>query len=172
MRIMFLAGAICLAPLAAQAAQLTVPIHAISASGVGVQIGTVDLRDTADGLQITTNLSKLPSGSHGFHVHENPNCGPGTADGKPAAGLAAGGHYDPGHTGKHMGPNGAGHMGDLPVLAVGLDGRARATMTVRRLTVAAIRGRALMIHAGGDTYGEPPTLGGGGARIACGVIPK
>ena len=29
---------------------------------------------------------------------------------------------------------------------------------------------SLMIHAGGDTYADEPHLGGGGARMACGVV--
>ena len=50
--------------------------------------------------------------------------------GKPAAGFAAGGHYDPAHTKKHMGPlSTAGHHGDLPVLVV--DGRGDATEAPR-----------------------------------------
>ena len=33
-------------------------------------------------------------------------------------------------------------------------------------------GRALVIHAGGDNYSDSPEpLGGGGARLACGVVP-
>ena len=33
-------------------------------------------------------------------------------------------------------------------------------------------GRSIMIHEGGDSYSDKPApLGGGGARIACGVIP-
>ncbi len=156
----------------ALAAETTVTMNAITPSGVGPSIGTIELRDSADGLQIRTNLANLPSGSRGFHVHETPNCGPGMSDGKPAAGMAAGGHYDPSRTGKHLGPMQAGHLGDLPVLAVGPDGQARVNMTVKRLAVSDLQGRALMIHAGGDTYGEPPRLGGGGERIACGVIGK
>ena len=27
-----------------------------------------------------------------------------------------------------------------------------------------------MIHSGGDNYSDEPKLGGGGARVACGVI--
>jgi len=172
MRLFIAVGALALFPLAAQAAEVTVPVHSISASGVGAQIGTVNLRDSADGLQIRTDLSKLPPGAHGFHVHQNPNCGTAMENGKPTAGLAAGGHYDPGHTDKHLGPTGAGHLGDLPILRAGPDGKATTNITVKRLSVDAVRGRALMIHEGGDTYGEPPKLGGGGARIACGVIPK
>jgi Cu-Zn family superoxide dismutase len=37
--------------------------------------------------------------------------------------------------------------------------------------IQALKGHALMIHAGGDNYSDQPKpLGGGGARIACGVI--
>ena len=44
-------------------------------------------------------------------------------------------------------------------------------MTANRLKVADVKGRALMIHAGGDNYSDQPKpLGGGGARVACGVI--
>jgi len=34
-----------------------------------------------------------------------------------------------------------------------------------------VRDRALMIHAGGDNHADHPApSGGGGARVACGVI--
>jgi len=34
-----------------------------------------------------------------------------------------------------------------------------------------LHGHALMVHAGGDNHDDHPApLGGGGARIACGVI--
>ena len=37
--------------------------------------------------------------------------------------------------------------------------------------VSALRGKSVVIHAGGDNYSDQPQpLGGGGARIACGVI--
>ncbi len=66
------------------------------------------------------DLADLPPGDHGFHVHVNPDCGPGAGpDGLPAAGLAAGGHYDPANSGKHLGPRGEGHKGDLPALQSG-----------------------------------------------------
>jgi Cu-Zn family superoxide dismutase len=44
-------------------------------------------------------------------------------------------------------------------------------MFVLRLGVDDLRGHALMIHEGGDNYSDQPKpLGGGGARIACGVV--
>ncbi|MDC5822220.1 superoxide dismutase family protein [Vibrio europaeus] len=34
-----------------------------------------------------------------------------------------------------------------------------------------VKGRVLMVHAGGDNHSDHPAkLGGGGARIVCGVI--
>ena len=39
------------------------------------------------------------------------------------------------------------------------------------LTVADVKGHSIMIHVGGDNYSDQPApLGGGGARIACGVV--
>lgn len=157
----------------AAAAQTTITMHAISADGVGGVLGTVTARDTPQGLLLVPDLDKLaPPGPHGFHVHAKGSCGPGPGpDGKPAAGLAAGGHYDPHHTGRHLGPlDKAGHLGDLPPLVVEGNGRATLPVLAPRLKVKDLAGHALMIHAGGDNYSDTPApLGGGGARIACGV---
>lgn len=159
------------APAVASAATTTIPMTLITPEGVGASIGTIEAEDTTDGLTLTPDLTGLPPGEHGFHVHQNPDCGPGMKDGQPVAGLAAGGHWDPENTGKHLGPGGGGHKGDLPRLAVANDGTATAPMTVPGLSVADLEGRSLMIHAGGDNYSdEPKPLGGGGARIACGVV--
>ncbi len=157
---------------AAHAASETVVMNAIDASGVGKTIGKLRLSDTKAGLRIRPQLAGLPPGDHGFHVHVNPNCGPGNgADGQPAAGIAAGGHYDPTNSGKHLGPEGEGHKGDMPVLTVDAKGKATKAVIAPHLKLADIKGRAIMIHAGGDNYSDQPApLGGGGARIACGLI--
>jgi superoxide dismutase, Cu-Zn family len=156
----------------AYAASETVTMNAIDVSGAGNEIGTLRLSDTGAGLEITPQLTSLPAGDHGFHIHANPNCGPGAGpDGQPAAGLAAGGHYDPANTGKHLGPHGEGHKGDLPPLTVDASGKATKAVVAPRLTVAEVKGRSIMIHAGGDNYSDQPApLGGGGGRIACGVV--
>ena len=167
-----LAGGVLLAPGQGAAATAAANVNSISAAGIGASLGAVTFTDTAGGLLITPKLSGLPPGQHGFHIHEKGNCGPGMNQGKPAAGFAAGGHYDPAHTKKHLGPlSAAGHRGDLPVLVVDSQGNATQSVTAPHLTVAEIRGRSVMIHAGGDNYSDTPLpLGGGGARIACGVI--
>ena len=168
---LFAASSILVGARAATAATATATINSISATGVGGPLGTVTFTDSAQGLVITTKLSGLPPGEHGFHIHDKGDCGPGMNQGKPAAGFAAGGHYDPAHTKKHLGPlSTAGHRGDLPVLVVDSRGDATEAVTAPHLTVAEIRGRSIMIHAGGDNYSDTPApLGGGGARIACGV---
>ena len=113
--------------------QVTVSMFKIDANGVGPEIGTLTLSDSRGGLRVVPKLKGLPPGPHGFHLHENPNCGPAMKDGKMQAGLAAGGHYDPNATGKHVGPMGsAGHRGDLPVLNVAEDGTATGGVNALR----------------------------------------
>jgi Cu-Zn family superoxide dismutase len=156
----------------ALAATATATVNSISATGIGPTRGSISFEDSPTGLIITPKLSGLPAGNHGFHIHEKGDCGPGMHEGKTAAGFAAGGHFDPAHTNKHLGPlSTVGHRGDLPVLVVDSYGDADTAVTAPHLTVAEIRGRSVMIHAGGDNYTDAPRpLGGGGARIACGVI--
>ena len=169
---LFVAGLLLLATRTAGAATATATINSVTATGVGTPLGTVTFMDSAQGLVITPKLSGLPAGEHGFHIHDKGDCGPGMNQGKPAAGFAAGGHYDPGHTKKHLGPlSTTGHRGDLPVLVVDSRGKAAEAITAPHLTVEQIRGRSIMIHADGDNYSDSPApLGGGGARIACGAI--
>jgi Cu-Zn family superoxide dismutase len=156
---------------AASAEQIVVQMNLISDQGAGASIGTVTLTDTPKGLKLAPSLDGLTPGKHGFHIHEKPECAAGLKDGKQAAGIAAGGHYDPANAGKHAGPVGKGHLGDLPVLTVGADGKATKAVVAPRLKTGDVKGRSLMIHAGGDNYGDvPEKLGGGGGRIACGVI--
>lgn len=156
---------------AAQAATITVTMHRATPTGPGDILGTIEFQDMPQGLKIMPNLNGLTEGEHGFHVHQNPSCAAGDKDGKVVPALAAGGHYDPANTGKHEGPDGKGHLGDLPVLYVSHDGTATRSSYAPRLKTSDLAGRSIMIHAGGDTYSDTPEpLGGGGARVACGVV--
>lgn len=161
-----------LAAAPALAAKITVTMNAIDSAGIGQPIGTIEAKDTRHGLALTPHLSGLPAGPHGIHVHQNADCGAKEQDGKPVAGLAAGGHFDPHGSNKHMGPwQQGGHQGDLPALAVTGDGSASETLVAPHLKLADLKGRAIIIHAGADNYADDPKpLGGGGPRIACGVV--
>jgi Cu-Zn family superoxide dismutase len=156
----------------ARAADPTATMNKVSPDGVGDAIGTVRVVGSADGVVLNLNLNGLPPGLHGLHLHESGNCGPATVNGASVAAGAAGGHWDPDHTAKHAGPMGEGHAGDLPVLEVLTDGSVTKSLIVPRIKdIELTRGHALVIHAGGDNYSDAPApLGGGGARIACGVL--
>ena len=157
---------------AASAAETTVTLRAATAQGDGAPLGTVRIVETPYGLAFYPNLAGLPPGLHGFHVHENPSCAPGEANGAAVPAQKAGGHLDPAGTKKHGEPWGDGHLGDLPALYVAPDGTAANPVLSPRLkTLADVSKRALMVHAGGDNHADHPMpLGGGGARYACGVI--
>lgn len=149
----------------------TVKMNMVDAKGTGTEVGTVSISSSKYGLVFTPALKGLPPGVHGFHLHENPSCDPKEKDGKLVAALAAGGHYDPHNTKRHDAPWGNGHLGDLPALIVDAAGNANQPLLAPRLKVSDLAGRSLMVHAGGDNHADhPDVLGGGGARIACGVI--
>ena len=151
--------------------KVIVGMNLIDTKGIGKEIGTITAQDTKFGLLLTPDLSELTPGLHGFHVHENPDCSPGERDGQIVPGLGAGGHYDPENTGRHEGPYGNGHLGDLPPLYVDEDGNATVPVLAPRLEVEDLIGRSLMLHQGGDNFSDMPLpLGGGGARVACGVV--
>lgn len=156
----------------AQAASEEVTIHDVSPQGIGKSVGTVKIEETKYGLTFTPMLTGLKPGIHGFHVHAKGSCEPGESEGTTVAAGAAGGHLDPENTGKHLGPYGEGHLGDLPALYVDEQGKASYPVLAPRIkTLSEVKGKALMIHVGGDNNADhPKPLGGGGARFACGVI--
>lgn len=153
------------------AAEVVVPVNTVNEKGLVKPIGSIKISESSDGLLFSPSLEGLPAGEHGFHAHENPSCEPKEKDGKMTPALSAGGHYDPKATKKHEGPEGNGHLGDLPKLVVDADGKTTASVVAPRLKLDDVKGRALIIHAGGDNYSDDPEpLGGGKARIACGFI--
>jgi Cu-Zn family superoxide dismutase len=149
----------------------TVTMHLVDEQGSGRAIGSIVISESRYGVVFTPELSGLQPGVYGFHVHENPSCGAAEKDGKKVPALAAGGHFDPTGSKTHGAPWGDGHLGDLPALAVSANGHAVNPVLAPRLRLADLKGRSLMIHAGGDNHADHPApLGGGGARMACGVI--
>lgn len=153
-------------------ADMVIPMNLVDEKGIGPAVGQVTVSESAYGLVFTPALTGLAPGLHGFHVHQNPDCKPKEKDGKMVPALGAGGHYDPAKTNRHGTPWGDGHLGDLPALYVDAGGNASQPMLAPRLKMADMAGRSLMIHMGGDNHADHPApLGGGGARVACGVAP-
>ena len=136
----------------------------------GETVGSATLTQGPHSVTIAVEVSRLPPGMHGFHIHAIGKCDPPDFQ-------TAGGHFNP--FGKKHGlksPEGP-HAGDLPNLEVGPDGRGKIEATVGGLTLGkeglvvllGSNGTAVVIHAGPDDEMTDPA-GNAGARIACGVI--
>jgi superoxide dismutase, Cu-Zn family len=89
------------------------------------------------------------------------------AENKPA--VAPNKVEKPQQSPKWQGEGYSGHY--IPIERVVLMGRPPKMMRrIRQLRFSVIRS-SIMIHSGGDNYSDQPApLGGGGARIACGVV--
>lgn len=169
-RLALLLSSVCLA-MSATAADKSVSLNMALPTGDGAAVGTVRVVESPYGLVFYPSLKGLPPGLHGFHVHDKPSCAPTQKDGTATPAGGAGGHLDPKGAGRHGEPWGDGHLGDLPALYVAPDGTASNPVLAPRLKLADVANRALMVHAGGDNHADHPApLGGGGARVACGVI--
>lgn len=154
---------ICLLACNIALADIFISMYLTTQQGLGQSIGRIIATQKPYGVLLIPNLHNLPPGLHGFHIHQNPSC--------LDNGMAAGDHFDPYHSSHHLGPYGKGHLGDLPVLEVDNNGNATLPILAPRLQLNEIKNHSLIIHAGSDNYSDTSLkLGGGGARIACGII--
>lgn len=173
-----LTGAMALAQQPPAAGQGSVTARAAAEiKGKGIT-GTAEFVERKQNIgtvvEITVTASGLTPGLHGMHIHAVGRCDPDFS--------AAGGHFDPGPHG-HTDPdaNHPYHMGDIPNLEAGSDGRATLTTMTTRVSLSPgplslfdQDGSAVIIHADPDQgiTGAPKSGVSGGARIACGVIVK
>lgn len=141
----------------------------------GEMVGSVTLTQEADGVRVSVEVSKLPPGFHGFHVHTVGKCDPPDF-------TSAAGHFNP------AGLSHPGHAGDLPNLLVQADGSASMILRTDRFKMSDLfdaDGSAFIIHAKPDNHAHIPTdryqpapdaatlaTGDAGGRIACGIITR
>lgn len=152
---------------------------------------TLEQASALEPLRIYGQVSGLPPGLHGFHVHEHAD----TSD----QCRAAGGHFNPHNVSFrimrceiakvwtaplqvfHGSPaSDVRHAGDFGNIEADSDGVA--TFDIRLLSSGSslfgehtLIGRTLVIHADEDDLGVNPdegskTVGNAGARLACGII--
>ncbi len=140
----------------------------------GTPVGRVTFVESGAHIVVEAAFVNLPPGFHGFHVHAV-----GTCDRGSPAFTAAGGHMV---TGDQVHPV---HAGDQPVVLVLADRTGALRFTTDRYTMSdllAPGGRAVIVHALADNYGNIPSrygrepdaatksTGDAGDRIACGVV--
>lgn len=160
----------------------------------GAKIGLVTFTGSDRGAVVTAVLrpSRYISTSafHGFHVHANDDASNGTGCAADVASpsstwfLSADGHY----TRSRMAH--PGHDGDMPSVLIGSDGTAMLSFTTTRLTPRSVLGKAVILHARPDNFGNVPVglgsdqyepvsaaaldktglTGNAGDRVACGVV--
>ncbi len=169
--------------------------HTTLRDASGKEVGTVEIAKRGSLTEVRARLNFDPGTVatetfHGFHIHANgdPANGSGClADPakEPATWfVAVDGHW------KAADQEHAAHHGDLVSLYVTADGRAEARFVTGRIDRNAIAGKAIVIHAGADNFGNVPVgsaanqytansadavtatknTGNAGARVACGVI--
>ena len=138
-----------------------------STDGSSIVLGEATFTETSEGLKVDLSLNNVPSGYHGFHVHEFGSCDVG--------GTAAGGHFNPlavkhGYLVKEGYDN--AHVGDLGNVLIYSDGSGSLSLTIPDLPLTdgdrAIVDHAIILHAERDDFGQP--TGNAGGRIGCGII--
>jgi Cu-Zn family superoxide dismutase len=154
----------------------TVTAHA-AIKGEGIT-GTAEFverkQNIGSTVEITLTATGLKPGMHGVHLHAVGKCEPDFA--------AAGGHFDPGPS-SNTDPdaNHPFHMGDIPNLEVGADGKGTLKVVTTRVSLSDgplslfdADGSAIIFHGNPDKgeTGAPKSGVSGGPRVACGVIGK
>jgi len=133
--------------------------------------GHVIARRVPLGVQIEATFSKLPSGSHGFHIHNA-----GDLRGHGCQGACT--HYHIGKPQSHGGEPGKTkqrHTGDLGNIAMPEKGSFEKRYTLRGVKVEDLWGRSAIVHEDPDDYGlgefeDSKTTGHSGKRIACAIF--
>lgn len=150
----------------------------------GTEVGTADFSEAEGGTLVSVEVTGLPPGFHGFHVHAIGVCEPDSANPSDPSMtgdfLSAGGHIGAGES-----DHGA-HPGDLPALFVDASGSGSLTVVTDALPLTDLTdrdGSAVMVHALPDNYANIPeryapggpdqmtlNTGDAGGRIACGPV--
>jgi Cu-Zn family superoxide dismutase len=154
----------------------------------GAVLGTLTLAQVSSNtVLVAVNVSHLPAGFHGFHIHAVGLCDPNATDatGARVPFATAGAHFNPAAT------NHGQHAGDLPALLVVSSGTATAAVRTDRFTLNSLfdaDGSAIIVHAAPDNLANIPTrytssttglpgpdaatlgTGDSGGRTGCGVL--
>src|SRR5580700_3351351 len=122
-------------------AQVAQSAHADIVNATGQKIGTATFSPTSGGVRVDVDVTQLPPGTHGIHIHTVGKCeGPDF--------KTAGGHLNP--TSAHHGVNNTmdphPHAGDLPNITVAADGKGSASVVDKDVTLG--DGANSLIHDG------------------------
>ena len=148
-----------------------IPLKAICVltNTVGKIKGHILFEEVTKGTKITVELTGVPKGLHGIHIHQTGDLREGC--------KSLCGHYNP-HGKNHGGPHSKErHVGDLGNIE-SVHGTVSVQFTdtlVKLRGKYSVIGRSIVIHSDEDDLGlggnaESLKTGNAGKRIACGVI--
>jgi superoxide dismutase, Cu-Zn family len=130
-------------------------------------VGTAQLNQLEQGVQILLAISGLPAGEHALHIHETGECEPPFE--------SAGDHFNPTDAEHGWDSADGPHPGDLPNIYIG-EGELQVELLTDKVTLEDGEtslfdddGSAIVIHQGLDDHHSQPS-GDSGDRVACGVI--
>ena len=154
--------------LAAQPAFAAMATAVIKGTAEGSAVaGAATFTETKDGLDVEVNVSNVPPGKHGFHIHEKGDCSD--------MGKGAGGHYNPDGVMHGLVTKDGfthAHAGDFGNIEVAADGTGVLKFSIAGLTLTGekynVAGKAVILHEKEDDFGQP--TGNAGGRIGCGII--
>jgi len=129
--------------------------------------GMVHFNDIGDGnVEVVVDLTAVPPGIHGFHIHEKGDCGNNAQN--------AGAHFNP--TGMvHGAPDAVSHhAGDFGNVTADANGEVHTRFTTHSISLtqgfsSSAIGHAVVLHEKPDDLISQPS-GNAGGRIACGVV--
>ncbi len=126
-------------------------------------MGTITFTKVEKGTRVHADLTGVPAGKHGFHIHE-------FGDASSPDGKAAGSHFDPKMAKKHGDPNkpDVRHLGDMGNIEASDDGKATYDKVYPDLPIDVIVGHGVVVHEKADDFGQP--VGNAGGRLAVGVV--
>ena len=127
--------------------------------------GTVTFTQEEGGVRVVANLTGVPAGEHGFHIHEFGDC-------SAPDGASAGGHFNPDNMTHGAQSAATRHVGDLGNVTAEASGNVTLNLLDAKMSLNGphtIIGRGVILHANPDDFKTQPT-GNAGGRIACGVI--
>ena len=137
----------------------------------GAEHGSVTFTETNSGVIIKAELTGLPPGPHGLHLHAVGQC--------EAPFESAGDHYNPTNVDHGFMAENGPHVGDMPNIHAPDSGDITVEILNAFVSIATDSGNslfdedgtALVIHADPDDYSGQPA-GHAGDRIACGVVER
>ena len=138
---------------------------AIDSTSGSTAKGVVHFQNAGDsGVEVVVDLTGVPAGVHGFHVHEKGDCGNNAQN--------AGGHFNPASM-VHGAPDAVSHhAGDFGNVTADDKGEVHTRFTTHSISIDGaangVIGHAIVLHGNADDLVSQPA-GNAGPRIGCGV---